>query len=89
MVTQSLSNEAHQRLALMGVELVTQDDEACVGIELDQLCYVLSKVGFGPGVGNRWGDEFASSKVDIAGQDLCAMSNVVELPAFHLVCFGR
>ena len=88
-VTQSLSNQAHERLALMSVELVTQDDEGCLGIGLDQACYVLNKVGFGPRVGNRWGEEFASRQVQIAGEDLCAMSDVVELAAFHLACFGR
>lgn len=35
------------------------------------------------------GEEFASSKVEIAGQDLCAMSDGVELAAFYLACFGR
>lgn len=88
MVPKNLSNEAHQRLTLMGVELVTQDDEACLGIELDESCDVFNKVHFGPGVGNRWSDEFASSKVDVAGQDLCAVSDVVELSAFHLACPG-
>ncbi len=73
----------------MGVELVTQDDEACLGIRLDQPRYVFNKVRFGPGIGNRWGDEFASSQVEIAGQDLCAVSDLVELSAFHLACLGR
>jgi hypothetical protein len=44
----------------MGVELVAQDDEASIGIGLDQPLYVFNKVSFGPSVGNRWGDEFGS-----------------------------
>ena len=73
----------------MGVELVTQDNEACLGIRLDQPPNVFNKVPFGPGVGNRWGDEFASSQMDIASEDLCAVSDVVELSAFDFACVGR
>src|SRR5258708_4059126 len=87
-VTKSLGNEEHQRLALMGIELITQDDEVCRGIGLDQSLYVFNKISFGPRVGNRWGDEFARRKVDIAGQDLCAVPDVVELSAFHFACLG-
>jgi hypothetical protein len=49
---------------------------------------VFNKVSFGPGSSNCWGDEFASSKVDITRQYLCAVPDVVELSAFHLACLG-
>lgn len=70
----------------MGIELITQNDEACLGIGLDQSLYVFNKVSLGSGIGNRWGDEFAGSKVDIPDQDLCPVPDVVELSTFHLAC---
>lgn len=88
-VPKNFGDGAHQRLTLMGSELITQDDEARLGIGLDQSRYVFNKVSFGPGIGNRWGNEFAGSEVDIAGQYLYAMSDVVELSAFHFACLGR
>lgn len=72
----------------MSIELVTQDDQACLGIRLDQSRYVFNKVRFGPGIGNRWADKFASGQVDIARQDLCTVPDVVELAAFHFVLLG-
>lgn len=72
----------------MGIKLITQDDEVCLGIGLNQSLYVFNKVSFGPGIGNCWGDEVASSKVDIADQYLCAVSDIVELSAFHFARLG-
>ena len=62
----------------MRIELIAQDDQVGLGIGLDQSCYMFSEVCFGSRVPNCWGDEFASCQVDIAGQDLCAVSDVVE-----------
>ena len=72
----------------MRVELVTQDDEVGLGIRRNQSCYVLSKVRFGSGGRNRWGNEFAGGQVDVPRQDLCPMPDVVELSAFHPVFPG-
>lgn len=87
-VTERLSDEVHERLALMGIELITQDDKVCQGIGLDQSLDVFNKVGFGPRMSNRRGDEVASRKVQISSQDLGAMPDVVELSAFHFACLG-
>jgi hypothetical protein len=73
----------------MGIELITQDDKACMGIELDQSRNVFNEVSFSPGIRNGRGNECASSKVDIASQYLCAVSNVVELSAFDFVWLSR
>ena len=73
----------------MGSELITQDDEACIGIGLDQSPYVFNKVCFGPGIGNCWGKKLTGSQVDSAGQDLCTMSDVVELSPLYFACLGR
>ena len=73
----------------MGIKLITQDDQACLGIGLDQSRDVFNKVRFGPGVRNCWGNELAGSQMDIPGQDLCAVSDVVELSAFYLISPGR
>ena len=72
----------------MGVELVTQDDEACIRIRLDQSPDVFNKIRFSPGIGNRWTNKFASGQVDIARQYLCTVPDVVELAAFHFVLLG-
>lgn len=69
----------------MGIELITQDDKACIGIELDQSLNVFNEVSFSPGIRNCRGNEFASSKVESASQYLCAVSDVVELSAFDFV----
>jgi hypothetical protein len=69
----------------MSIELITQNDKACMGVELDQSRNVFNEVSFCPGIGNGRGNEFARSKVDIASQDLCAVSDVVELSAFDFV----
>jgi hypothetical protein len=73
----------------MSIELVTQDNETGLGIKLDQSCYMVNKVRFGSGISNRWGNEFASGQVNIACEDLCAVSDVVKLSTFHFVFLGR
>lgn len=72
----------------MGVELVTQNDEAGIGSRLDQSLDVPNKVRFGSGVGNRWAEEFSRCQVKIASQDLRAMPDVVELSTLHLASPG-
>ena len=73
----------------MGIELVAQDEKACVGVRLDQPLDVLDKIRFGSGVSNRWGQDFPCSQIKIACEDLGAVPDVVELSAFHLPCPGR
>ena len=60
-----------------------------IGIKLDQLRDMFNKIRFGPRIGNCWTDEFASGEVNIACQDLCAVSDRVELLAFYLTWLGR
>lgn len=73
----------------MGIELIAQDDEAGIGIRLDQSRNMFNKIRFGPRISNGWTDEFASGEVKIGCQDLCAVSDVVELLAFDLIWLGR
>jgi hypothetical protein len=56
-----------------------------MGVELDQSRKVFNDVSFCPGIGNGRGHECARSKVDSASQDVCAVSDVVELSAFDVV----
>ena len=73
----------------MGVELIAHDDETGFWIGLDETLNMLSKVDFGPGVGNGGADEFACGQMDIGNEDLSAMSAIVELSAFDLVWLSR
>lgn len=73
----------------MRIQLIAQDDPACIGIRLDQSRYVFNKVCFGPGMSDCWSDEFASGQMDVPRQDGCPMPDVVKLSAFHFACLGR
>jgi len=84
-VTKSLGNEAHQRLALLGSELITHDDKACMGVELDQSRNVFNDVSFCPGIRHGRGHECARSKGDSASQYMRAVSDGVERSAFDVV----
>lgn len=63
-------------------EWITEENEACVGIERDQSGSVFDNVSVGSGLGKRWSDACASRTMEIASQNVCAVSHVVELPTF-------
>jgi hypothetical protein len=74
-VTTSLGTEAHQRLALLGSEVITHHDNACMGVERDHSRHVFTDVRFCPGRRNGRGHACARSTVERASQDVCAVSD--------------
>ena len=63
-----LGHQAHQRLRLMGVELISDEEPARLRVCLDGLDDVSGEVGFGAGGTQAERDDLASSHIQIGDQ---------------------
>ena len=63
-----LGHQADQRLGLMRVELIGNEDPACLWISCDSLFDVSGEVGFGAGGTQAGRDDLASSHIQIGDQ---------------------
>lgn len=70
-ITQKPGHGADERHALVCLEVVTHDNETCVGIGQEQPFDVSHNVCFASGVCNRWTDVFSCRQIKMAGQDVC------------------
>jgi hypothetical protein len=89
LIPQHVSNQAHQCFALMGIELVAQNDEIGLRIGLNETFDMLSKVDFCSGIGNGGTDELTSGQVKVCSENLGSMPHIVELPTLHMACLHR
>lgn len=83
------SDQADQRFALVSVELIAQDDEMALGVRLDEVFNMLGKIGFCSRVSNGGADQFTGSQMQVAREDLCSVSDVIELPTLDTIFFHR
>lgn len=88
-IPQNGGDRANKCFALMGVELVTQDDEMSFWIGLEKAFDMLGKVHFCSGIGNGRAHELTGSQVKIRSEDLGSMPEVVELPTLDMACLHR
>ena len=79
-----LSHQAHQRLGLVGIELIGDKEPGGLWIGLDGLGDVSGEVRFGARGSDAWGNDLTRGHVEIGDQTLRAMAAVFEFHAFYL-----
>ena len=77
-------DQAHQRLGLMGVELIGDKDPSRLWITLDGLGDVGSEVGFGAGGSNAGCHDLSAGDIQIGDQRLGAMALIFEFLTFDV-----
>ena len=79
-----LSEQAHQRFGLMGVELIGDKDPSRLGIALDGLGDMGSEVGFGACRSNAGCHDLSAGDIQIGDQRLGTMALVFECLTFDV-----
>src|ERR1019366_2028227 len=77
-------NQRHQRLRLMGVELVSHKNPGSFWIGLDRLFNVGSKIFFCAPWSNCGSNNLTCSNLKIRNQALCAMADIFKLFALNV-----
>lgn len=88
-ISNHAGDQADQRFALVGIELVAQDDEMSIWISLDEVFNMLGKIGFRSRVSNGGADQFTGSQMQVAREHLGSMPDVIELPTLDTIFFHR
>ncbi len=78
-----LVDQAHQRLGLMSVELVDDEDPLRLRIGLERLFGVRGKVCFGAGWADGGSHDLSCGDLEVGDQGLGAVTRTLELPALY------
>src|SRR4051812_43121023 len=79
-----LGDQIHQRLRLMGVELIGDKNPGGFWLGLDSLFDVCGKIFFCALWSNRWSNDLTGGHLEIGNQALCAVSDIFELFALDM-----
>ena len=73
-----LSHQAHQRLGLVGIELISDKEPGGLWIGLDGLGNVRGEVRFGARGSDAWGNHLTGGHIQVGDQTLRAMAFIFE-----------